>query len=89
VIIPVELRYLFLRTRKPECWVRIGEPVVRTEESRSQFTRRLELLLDRELEALDAEICKLRSELADLSDGFSQPSSTNFSSRHHVPTTSS
>ena len=54
--VPVGLRYEFLKNEKPACLVRIGEPVVLFGEDHSRFTRRLELHLDTELAALDAEI---------------------------------
>lgn len=60
VIIPMAFRYEFHNEKKPDCWVRTGEPVVRREESSSQFTRRLELHLEQELELLDAEILSAR-----------------------------
>lgn len=56
LVIPFAIRYEFLKGERPECRVRIGEPAMRTEENHSQFTRRLELLLQAELDALDSEI---------------------------------
>ncbi len=57
-IVPMAFRYEFLKTQKPECRIRIGEPVARSEEDYSRFTRRLELQLQQELDALDAEIAQ-------------------------------
>lgn len=56
VIVPVALRYQFLRERKPDCWVRIGEPVARAEENIPALTRRLEVHLQREMDLLDNDI---------------------------------
>ncbi|MEO8576647.1 MAG: lysophospholipid acyltransferase family protein [Gemmatimonadales bacterium] len=56
LIIPVAFRYEFLKNQKPDCWIKIGEPVVRAEESIPQLTRRLETRLQREIDALDDEI---------------------------------
>ena len=56
VIVPIAFRYEFLKNEKPDCWIKIGEPVVRAEESVPQLTRRLETRLQRELDALDDEI---------------------------------
>ena len=56
VIVPIAFRYEFLKNEKPDCWIKIGEPVVRAEESIPQLTRRLEIRLQRELDALDDEI---------------------------------
>lgn len=55
-VVPVAFRYEFLKNEKPDCWIKIGEPVVRAEESIPQLTRRLEIRLQRELDALDDEI---------------------------------
>ena len=60
IIVPMAFRYEFLKNRKPDCWVRTGEPVVRREEASSHFTRRLELHLEQELALLDAEILSER-----------------------------
>jgi len=57
-VVPVAIRYEFMKNSKPDCRVRIGEPVVRSEETHSRFTRRLEIQLERELAALDAEIAQ-------------------------------
>ncbi len=57
-MVPIGFRYEFLKKEKPDCLVRIGEPVVRSEESNPQYTRRLEQHLQRELDALDAEIAR-------------------------------
>ena len=56
LVIPIAVRYEFLKRDRPECRVRIGEPAMRTEEDHSRFTRRLELLLQKEIDALDSEI---------------------------------
>ena len=56
IVIPVAIRYEFLKQEKPGCFVRTGEPVVRAEESNPQFTRRLESTLEQELDALDREV---------------------------------
>ena len=56
VVVPIAIRYEFLKHEMPHCRVRTGEPVVRCEESSSRFTRRLEFCLQRELDALDDEI---------------------------------
>ncbi len=56
LVVPVAFRYQFLKQQKPDCWVKIGEPVVRAEETIPQLTRRLEIRLQRELDALDDEI---------------------------------
>ncbi len=58
VIIPVAIRYEFTKNEKPDCFVRIGEPVARSEEAHSRFTRRLEQRLEEELAALDTEIAQ-------------------------------
>jgi hypothetical protein len=58
IVIPIALRYEFLKNEKPDCLVRTGEPVVRAEESNPQFTRRLESHLQRELDALDNEVMR-------------------------------
>lgn len=58
VVVPVAIRYEFLKTEKPVCLVRIGEPVARSEESNPRFTRRLESHLQRELDALDSEVMR-------------------------------
>ena len=58
VIVPVAIRYEFMKNKKPECRVKTGEPVVRSGENHSQFTRRLEQRLDGELAALDTEIAQ-------------------------------
>ncbi len=58
VVVPVAIRYEFLKNKKPECRVKIGEPVARSEETPSRFTRRLELCLDRELAALDDDVAQ-------------------------------
>lgn len=58
VIIPVAVRYEFTKNEKPDCFVRIGEPVARSEEAHSRFTRRLEQRLEGELTALDTEIAQ-------------------------------
>jgi 1-acyl-sn-glycerol-3-phosphate acyltransferase len=58
ILIPVAVRYEFLKQEKPGCFVRTGEPVVRSEESNPQFTRRLEAILDRELDALDGDVAR-------------------------------
>jgi len=58
VIVPVAIRYEFMKNKKPDCRVRIGEPVARFGESVPQFTRRLEERLDGELAALDIEIAQ-------------------------------
>ena len=57
-IVPVAVRYEFLKEKKADCFVKIGEPVARTEKDLSQFTRRLEERLEGELTALDAEIAQ-------------------------------
>lgn len=56
VVVPMAVRYEFLKAEVPECRVRMGEPVVRSEETHSQFTRRLESRLQTELDALDMEV---------------------------------
>lgn len=56
LVIPVAVRYEFLKSERPECRVRIGEPAMRIEEDPSRFTRRLESLLQAEIDALDSEI---------------------------------
>lgn len=56
LLVPIAFRYQFLKEQKPDCWVKIGEPVVRAEESIPQLTRRLETHLQREMDALDDEI---------------------------------
>lgn len=56
ILIPVAVRYEFLKQQGPGCFVRTGEPVVRSEESNPQFTRRLERTLDRELARLDSDV---------------------------------
>lgn len=58
VVIPVAIRYEFLKEQSPRCFIRTGEPVVRSEESNPQFTRRLESILDRELDALDSDVAR-------------------------------
>jgi 1-acyl-sn-glycerol-3-phosphate acyltransferase len=58
IVIPVAIRYEFLKQEKPGCFVRMGKPVVRSEESNPQFTRRLESTLDSELDALDGEVAR-------------------------------
>jgi 1-acyl-sn-glycerol-3-phosphate acyltransferase len=58
IVIPVAIRYEFLKQERPACFVRTGEPVVRSEESNPQLTRRLETILDRELAALDSEVAR-------------------------------
>ena len=58
LIVPIAFRYQFLGQKKPDCWVKIGEPVVRAEESIPQLTRRLEIRLQREMDALDEEILR-------------------------------
>ena len=57
-IVPVAIRYEFMKNKKPDCRVRIGEPVARSGEIHSRFTRRLEQRLDGELAALDTEIAQ-------------------------------
>ncbi len=56
IIVPIAFRYEFLKRERPDCLVRTGEPVARSEESNPQFTRRLESHLQRELDALDSEV---------------------------------
>jgi 1-acyl-sn-glycerol-3-phosphate acyltransferase len=56
LVVPVAFRYVFLKKAKPDCRVRIGEPVERAEETAPQLTRRLESRLQAELDLLDAEI---------------------------------
>ena len=56
VLVPVAFRYQFLKHEKPDCWVRIGEPVARAEETIPLLTRRLEMHLQREMDALDDAI---------------------------------
>jgi 1-acyl-sn-glycerol-3-phosphate acyltransferase len=58
IVIPVAFRYEFLKQEKPGCFVRIGKPVVRSKESNPQLTRRLESILDHELDALDQDIAR-------------------------------
>lgn len=58
LVIPMAVRYEFLKRERPECRVRIGEPAMRTEEDRTRFTRRLESLLQAEIDALDSEIAR-------------------------------
>jgi hypothetical protein len=58
VLVPVAIRYEFMKNKKPDCRVRIGEPVVRFGENVSRFTRRLEERLEGELAALDIEIAQ-------------------------------
>ena len=58
VVIPVAIRYEFTKNEKPDCFVRIGEPVAQSEESHSRFTLRLEQRLEGELAALDTEIAQ-------------------------------
>lgn len=58
LVIPIAVRYEFLKRKRPECRVRIGKPAVRTEEGHSRFTRRLESLLQAEIDALDSEIAR-------------------------------
>lgn len=57
-VVPVAVRYEFMKNKKPDCLVRIGEPVARSEETHSWFTHRLEQRLEGELAALDAEIAQ-------------------------------
>lgn len=57
-VVPVAIRYEFLKDQKPDCFVKIGEPVARSEETHSRFTRRLEQRLAEELAALDLEIAQ-------------------------------
>jgi 1-acyl-sn-glycerol-3-phosphate acyltransferase len=57
-VVPVAIRYPFLKNKKADCRVKIGEPVARTGEGHSQFTRRLEQRLEGELAALDTEIAQ-------------------------------
>ena len=56
LVLPIAARYEFLKSERPECRVRIGEPAMRTEEDHSRFTRRLESLLQAEIDILDSEI---------------------------------
>ncbi|MEO7367869.1 MAG: lysophospholipid acyltransferase family protein [Gemmatimonadaceae bacterium] len=58
LVIPMAVRYEFLKRDRPECRVRIGEPAMRTEEDHFRFTRRLESLLQAEIDALDSEIAR-------------------------------
>ncbi len=58
IVIPIAVRYEFLKEEKPACFVRIGEPVARSEDAIPQFTRRLELNLEHELDALDIEVAR-------------------------------
>ena len=64
LVVPIAFRYEFLRNEKPDCWIKIGEPVVRAEESIPQLTRRLEIHLQREIDALDDEILLEATRLA-------------------------
>jgi len=57
-VVPIAIRYEFMKNKKPDCRVRIGEPVARFGENASRFTRRLEERLDLELSALDMEIAQ-------------------------------
>jgi 1-acyl-sn-glycerol-3-phosphate acyltransferase len=57
-VVPVAIRYEFMKNKKPDCLVRIGEPVARSREDHSRFTRRLEQRLEGELAALDTEIAE-------------------------------
>lgn len=57
-IVPVAIRYVFMKNEKPDVRIKIGEPVVRSGEVHSQFTRRLEIHLDQELATLDSEIAQ-------------------------------
>jgi 1-acyl-sn-glycerol-3-phosphate acyltransferase len=57
-VVPVAIRYEFMKNKKPDCRVRIGEPVARSGEIHSRFTRRLEQRLEGELSALDTEIAQ-------------------------------
>lgn len=56
VLVPIAFRFEFLKNEKPDCWIKIGEPVMRAEESIPQLTRRLEIRLQREMDALDEDI---------------------------------
>lgn len=58
LVVPLAIRYEFLKNEKPECRVKIGEPVARSGEAHSRFTPRLELRLEGELALLDAEIAE-------------------------------
>jgi hypothetical protein len=57
-VVPVAIRYEFMKNKKPACRVRIGEPVARLEDNHPRFTRRLEQRLEGELAALDTEIAQ-------------------------------
>lgn len=57
-LVPMAFRYQFLKNQKPDCWIKIGEPVARSEETAPQLTRRLETHLQREMDALDDQILR-------------------------------
>ena len=50
------IAYMNHSAQNPDCWVRIGEPVARAEETVPLLTRRLEMHLQREMDALDDAI---------------------------------
>lgn len=58
-VIPVALRFEFRKMQRPECFVRVGAPVVRTgADTIRTFTRRCERALQGELDAIDAALAE-------------------------------